>query len=151
MLDIPELLGQIHIIIVRVVEAFDLVPQPVDLCQAVFPDLGSGGPVVNALSVLENRLQQFFCREVGERLFFPGVLRVKNGQRLAFINGFIVNAQQIRSGLSAFLFKKPIDLFPVGRGDFGGIFGNFDFGNDCAVGLLHSAELVYSAEDRVGF
>ena len=55
------------------------------------------------------------------------------GQRLARVTG-----------------DQAVDLFEVGIGDLGGIFADFDFGDDAALPVLHGGELVDPAEHRLG-
>ena len=50
-LDVPQLLGQVHIVVVGVVKALDLVPQCLHLCLAVALDLVQGGHVIDQLAV----------------------------------------------------------------------------------------------------
>ena len=43
LLDVPELLRQVHVVVMGVLKALNLVPQQVDLSGAVGPHLGDGG------------------------------------------------------------------------------------------------------------
>ena len=53
LLDVPELIGQVHVVLVGVVETLHLVPQGVYLLTAVFADLRQRRAVVYPLAVAE--------------------------------------------------------------------------------------------------
>ena len=148
-LDVPELLGEIHVVGVGVGEAADLLPHTVPLGQAVGADLVQGGEVVDQLAVLEDLDKQLGGGEVGEGLALPGVLGVEDLQGLRVVDGLVVEADQVGLGLARIAAAEAVDLLEVGGGDLAHILGDLDLGEDGAVGLLNGAELVDAAEDGV--
>ena len=45
---------------------------------------------------------------------------------------------------------ETVGMFKAWVRDLGGVFADFDFGNNIAVVVFHSAQLVYAAEHRGG-
>lgn len=70
LLNVPELIGQVHVVLVGVVETLHLVPQGVYLLTAVFADLRQRRAVVYPLAVQKHRHQQLAGLEIVDALFF---------------------------------------------------------------------------------
>ena len=54
MLDVPQFLGEVHVVVVGVGKAADFLPHAVPLLLAMAADLLQGGQVVDQLAVLED-------------------------------------------------------------------------------------------------
>ena len=61
-LDLIELLGEINVVVMRILEALDLVPEAVELSGAVRLYLLNGRTVVNAFAVFEHRKSSIRCK-----------------------------------------------------------------------------------------
>ena len=73
-LDVPQLLREIDIVVVRVLKALNLIPQRVDFLRAVVADLGGRGRLIDTLAAEKDRHLQFAHRVVGHGLALPGVV-----------------------------------------------------------------------------
>jgi len=82
LLDIPKLLGKIHIISMRIFKALYLIPKLVCLGRAVAADIRRRGRGINAFSVLKNGHEQLAQMIICERFALPRVLRIKDFERL---------------------------------------------------------------------
>ena len=74
---VPQLLREVDIIIMRILEALHLIPQQIDLLGAPGPHLSDGRGVVHPLALLEDGHQQLLGGEVGEHTALPGGVRVE--------------------------------------------------------------------------
>ena len=149
LLDVIELLAQVHIVAVGVVEALDLVPERVDLRGAVGADLLERGLLVNQLAVFEDRHEQLARLEVIDLLALPGRLGVKDGHFVAVVHRFVVNAQVVRDGLARVAAIEAVELLEVRRGDLADVLADLDLGDYIAVLILYGDELVDAAEHRL--
>ena len=82
LLDVPELLAQVHIVVVGVLKPLDLVPEGVDLSGAPGPHLLDAGLLVDQPAALEDGDQELPDGEVGDGLALPGGLGVEELQGL---------------------------------------------------------------------
>ena len=138
MLDVPQLLGKIHIILVRIVEPFHLVPEGFKLSLAVVPDFLDRRCLIDALAVLEDRDQQLAGCKVLQGLPFPGRVRIKNLQRPAAVDLLVKQAELVRNGLAGFILIQPVDFLEMRVGDLGRIFADLDFRDQFPL-LLHGS------------
>ena len=140
LLDVIELLAQVHIVAVGVVEALDLVPERIDLRGAVGADLLERGLLVNQLAVFEDRHKQLARLEVIDLLALPGRLGVEDGHFVAVVHRFVVNAQVVRDGLARVAAVEAVELLEVRRGDLADVLADLDLGDYIAVLILYGDE-----------
>ena len=104
-LDGVELVGEIHIDLVRVYKAAGLIPQGLLLGFADIADFHNGGGSVAGLSFTYD-LDQKLPEPVGaafELRFFPGFYRVEDNHVFAFVKGLVGQADRIGADLIGFL------------------------------------------------
>ena len=79
----------------RVFKALDLVPKRFELFVAVGFDFTNSRLVVYKLALTEYRNEKLARGKVGYRLSFPGEVRVKELERLFFVDCFVVDADVV--------------------------------------------------------
>ena len=114
LLNIPQLLGQVHVVIVGVLETLDLVPQGIHLALAIGAGGLDVGHAVNQLAAVEDGDQQLAGLVILEGLALPGGVGVEQLQRLGEVGLLLAGAQQIGLGLAGGLGEDAVDLFEVG-------------------------------------
>ena len=151
MLEIPQCLRQIDVVVVRILKPEHLVPHGVDLPTAVVARDGQRRHIVYQLPGAEDRNEQLTDGVIRVGLPLPRVFRVEDFDRLGEIGSLVVQADVIRFRLARFAGIETVDLLEVGIGDLGGVFADLDLRDDIAVRILLSRQLVYAAEYGVGF
>ena len=146
LLFVPQGLGEIHVIVMRVLEAEHLVPHRVHLFRAVAPDFLDPRKVVDTGSLPEKLLLQRHRPEVFDRLAFPDMVGIENLIRRRIVDRLLPQGQYVRDGLAGFPVKKPPQIFEAGVGDFGDVFADLDAGEDGAV-PFHGRKLVNPSEN----
>ena len=146
-LDRPELFGEVNVIVVRILKTKDLIPHSLDLCLAMCLNLVERGALVNLLSTDEDRLLKLGRGVVFKGLSLPGMLGIKELERLCEIDLLVVYANKIRLGFAVFLAANSVYLLEMGRCDLTDVFTQLDLRHDGSVGLFNSAKLVYTAEN----
>ena len=149
MLEIPQFLRQIDIVVVRVFKPLDFVPVQLKLLLAVFAYLLERGFAVNAFAVLEYGLEQLDRCKVGQRLAFPCVVGVENRQRPRGIDYLVVDAYKVGYCLSGMVFDKPVDLLKMRVCNLCGILAALYFGEDIAGFVFDCDKLVNAVEHRI--
>lgn len=79
LLGIPKLRRKVNIVIVRILEAFYLIPLHIHLFRTVISDLFGCGKLIDQLAVLKDRLLKLYGIEVCKRLGFPCIVGIKYG------------------------------------------------------------------------
>ena len=107
----PQFVGKIHMNLMRVDQTFGFIPQGIQLLLAVLPDLHDLRGVVDALTILEDRNQNFTHGIASGRQMslLPGLNRVKEKQRIILVKDLIYQANQICDDLAAFLVIDSAD------------------------------------------
>ena len=82
MLDIPQLLRKVDVIVVRIFKPLDLIPLEIYLLTAVRLYLGDRFAFVDTFSTDKYRLLKFFDPVIRECFFFPRIDRIEYRQRL---------------------------------------------------------------------
>ena len=149
LLDVPQLLGQVHVVVVGVLEPLHLIPQGVHLPLTVGPAGLEVGNLIDQLALLEDGHHQFLGFDVGIYLPLPGGVRVKELQGLFKVDLLVVDADQVGLRLAGVPGAAAVHLLEVGGGDLGGVLADFDFGDDVPLVVLDGHQLVYSAEHRL--
>ena len=91
----PQLFGEIHEVGLRILETLDLIPQSINLTDAVLADVLNIRAVVNALAVLEQLYAQRTNRIIGNDTLFPGVDRMEQHIRQGSIDLLVVYGEHI--------------------------------------------------------
>ena len=117
LLDVPELLRQVHVVVMGILKALNLVPQQVDPSGAVGPHLGDGGGVVYPPAPQEDGSEQLLGGEVGDTAALPGGVGVKELQGLALVHRLVVEGDEVGESLAALLVEQAVHLLEVGVGD----------------------------------
>lgn len=131
-------------------KALYLIPELVCLSGAVAADVRCRGRGVNAFSVLKNRYKQLAQMVIRDGFALPSVLRIKDFERLCFVNRFVIDAKQVGNGFAAVVVIDSVYFFIVRVCDFSRILADFDFRLDDAI-LFRGHELIYASENRVAF
>lgn len=118
LLNVPKLLGKIHIISMGIFKALYLIPELVCLSGAVAADVRCRGRGVNAFSVLKNRYKQLAQMVIRDGFALPSVLRIKDFERLCFVNRFVIDAKQVGNGFAAVVVIDSVYFFIVRVCDF---------------------------------
>jgi hypothetical protein len=142
LLHVPQLGGEVNVVVVGIFKALDLVPQPVHLTCAVGANLFNVGQVVDTLTVLENGSQQGHGFIVGEGLTLPCGFGIKQLQRLSKVRLFVKGADIVRHGLAGGFVKQTVDLLEVGNGHLGRVLADLDLGDNMSLGVLNGDKLV---------
>ena len=77
-LDVPELLGQINIVLMRILESLDRIPERIEFLGTVGAELLDRRAVIDEFAVIEDPYQELSCRIVFERLRLPCLDRIEN-------------------------------------------------------------------------
>ena len=141
LLDVPQLLGQVHIVVVGVLKPLHLVPEGVHLPLAVGPAGLEVGHLIHQPAPLEDGHHQLLHLDVGIHLPLPGGVRVEELQGLGEVELLVVEADQVGLRLAGVLGENAVYLLKVWGGDFGGVFADFDFGDDPALIVLNGGQL----------
>jgi hypothetical protein len=142
---VPQPVGEVHIVDVRVGEPLDLLPQVVHGLPAVLPDLLQGGKVVHELPLLEDRDHELLRAVVLDGLLLPPGIGCEEGQRPGEVDVLVPEAHQVGDRLAVGAVD-PVDLLEPWGGDLDVVAGDLDLRDDVPVGVLHRRELVYAAE-----
>ena len=102
-LDIPELLGKVNVIVVRILESEYLLPHTADLSYAARLDLVERGKIVYELTVFKHFDQKLLCGVICEGLALPGAVGIEELDRLAVVNRLVVKADEVSLGLTGIL------------------------------------------------
>ncbi len=134
----------------RVHETAGLFPESVLLLQAVIADLHSFGRLVDTFAVLEKRNHQFAKGEfTGMELgLFPGLDGIEDGELLVLTEGLFFKTDNICLDLVFGLIVDTVDLLVAGIGDLFGVLGQLDLGDEIAVVVLDSSQLVDARPGR---
>ena len=119
--DIPQLLGQVHVVVVGILEPLYLVPQGIHLPLAVGPAGLQVGDSVDQRAALENGHHQFPGLNLGVDLPLPGGVRVEELQGLVKVERLVVEANEVGLRLAGVLGENAVDFFKVGGGNLGGV------------------------------
>lgn len=146
----PQLFGEIHEVGLRILETLDLIPQGIDLTDAVLADVLNIRAVVNALAVLEQLYAQRTNRIIGNDTLLPGVDRMEQYIRQRSVDLLIVHGEHVAERLAGLVVEQAVHLLEVRCGDLLDVLGNLDLRDDLAVFVLNGSQLVYAAEYRLG-
>ena len=111
-LDVPQLLREVDIVVVRIFKSFDLVPQGIYLLFAVAANLLDVRQLINQLALAEDGLKHLLCRHIFQCALFPGCQRVKDGQgdRILGIQLLVVDTDIIRYCLTDVYKRQTLGL-----------------------------------------
>ena len=115
-LDVPKLLGEVNVIVVRVCESSHLVPHTLYLFRTVTADLVDRGKLVNEFSFVVYSAKKLCCGIVGQRFTLPDMLRIEKLDGLGVIYCLVINAEQVCLSLAGFTVSQAVKLFEVGGG-----------------------------------
>ena len=146
----PQLFGEIHEVGLRILETLDLIPQSINLTDAVLADVLNIRAVVNALAVLEQLYVQRTNRIIGNNTLLPGVDRMEQHIRQGSIDLLVVYGEHVAKCLAGLVVEQAVYLLEVRRGDLLDVLGNLDLRDDLAVFVLNGSQLIYAAEYRLG-
>ena len=132
-LERPELLGKVNVVVVRIAEAANLVPHTLDLLGTVLTDLGKRGERVDLLAVFKHLNEQLGCRIILKRLALPGRYGVKDLERLCIVDRLIVKADQVSLSLAGLATAESVDLLEVRCGDLAHVLADLYLGDDISL------------------
>ena len=133
----------------RILEARDLIPQRVDLRQAVCAHRAQRARLVEALAVFKELCAQAHRAEILDRLALPGVVRVEDRVRLLVVDLLLVQRDHVGDGLVGLAVEEAPNLFEARRRDLGDVLADFDLRNQRAVLFLNRGKFVHAAENRL--
>ena len=102
-LDIPELLRKVNVVVVRILKSENLLPHAADLSYAARLDLIERGKLVYKLALIEHSDKKLLCGVICESLTLPRAVGIEQLDRLAVVNRFIVQANEVSLCLAGIL------------------------------------------------
>lgn len=147
--DVPQPVGEIDIVPVRVFKAAHLGPERFQLRSASGTDLLERRQRIDQLAAPEHGDHHILGAEVRERFALPRVFRVEDRERLRVVRRFVVQAEIVRERLAVFAVVEAIELFKVRDRDLGNVFADLDLRDDLTRISLDRRELIHPAEHRL--
>ena len=112
-------------------------------------DLRQGRELVDQLPVPEHRDLQLGRRVIFKNFSLPCMFGIKQLDGSAVVDGFIMDADQVRLRLAGVPAAQTVDLFEMRRGDLPHVLADLDLGDDRPVFILNGAQLVDASEHGI--
>ena len=141
----PQLVGEIHMNLMRVYQTAGLIPQRLLFFLAVFADVHNLWRLVNAFAVFEDWNEKF-AHGVGARrevCLFPCLDRIEEQKGILLIELFIHETDQICDNLASLLVIDSLDGLVARIGNLFCIFRKLDLRDKFAcVTVLDGSQLI---------
>ena len=144
LLEIVQLLREIHLVDLRLFDPPVLVPEGLALARGERHDLSERRALIDDLSVLADKLEQRLDAVIGERRALPSLERVEDRQRFGYVELLVVQADQVGLGHSGAVVDAQ-NLLEAGIGDLDRVLGDLDDRLEPAA-ALDRRQLVHAAQ-----
>ena len=138
-LDIPELLRKVNVVVVGILKSEYLLPHTADLSYAACLDLVKRGKIVHKLALVEHPDEKLLCGVVGEGLALPGAVGIEELDRLAVVNRLVVEANEVSFSLTGILVSLAVYLLEMRSCDLCRVFAELDLRNNVTFLILNCA------------
>lgn len=103
---IPEGLGKIDIVIVRIFKTEHFIPHRIDLFPAIPADILDSRQFVHAFTLSEKGLLKRNCSKILDSFTLPDMIGIKDLIRLRIVDDFLSQSQHVCNGFAGIPVKK---------------------------------------------